>query len=294
MTRTDTHLDATLRHLGAAYYDSLHGRATRVDVARALDTVAEQLNEHSEAGKVPAPRQAPSGQPGARDGRGARRSPGWSRTVGDVMTSSVVTIDRETTYKEIDRLLAEHRISGVPVLKMGRVVVGVVTEGDLLATQVATANRLRSLARPAWWRRARRRPALIAGRLMTSPAVTIGPEATVPAAARLMDSHHIGMLPVVDGQGKIAGIVSRRDLLRVFLRPDADIAADIRNMLDEILPGEADVSVRNGIVTLTGTPAPEATAHDGLLPLAIRLMWNVDGVVDIVDRLGEPRPAPRA
>jgi CBS domain-containing protein len=210
------------------------------------------------------------------------------------MTTSVVTVDRATTFKEIDRLLAEHRISGLPVVKIGRVVVGVVTEGDLLAMQVATASRLHSLARPAWWPRSRQHPELTAGGLMTSPAVTIGPEATVPAAARLMDAHHVGRLPVVDGQGKIAGILSRRDLLRVFLRPDVDIAADIRRMLDEILPGEADVAVRNGIVTLTGTPAPEVVAHGGLMPLAIRLMWNIDGVVDVVDRLGETRPAPSA
>ena len=126
---------------------------------------------------------------------------------------------------------------------------------------------------------------LIAGGLMTSPAITIGPDATMPAAARLMEARHVRRLPVVDGQGKIVGIVSRRDLLRVFLRPDADIAADVRNMLGEILPGEADVAVRNGIVTLTGTRDPAAAVNGGLMPLAIRLMWNIDGVVDVVNKI---------
>jgi CBS-domain-containing membrane protein len=81
----------------------------------------------------------------------------------------------------------------------------------------------------AWWRR-RQHLALTAGELMTSPAITIGPEATVPAAARLMSIHHVRRLPVVDPPGRLVGIVSRRDLLSVFLRPDEEIAADIRRV----------------------------------------------------------------
>jgi CBS domain-containing protein len=83
---------------------------------------------------------------------------------------------------------------------------------------------------------------------------------TIPAAARLMNTHRIRRLPVVDDKGRLLGVVSRRDLLSVFLRPDEDIKADIRQVLDEILaaePGEADVTVRNGIVTLTGSLDPK-------------------------------------
>ena len=103
------------------------------------------------------------------------------------------------------------------------------------------------------------------------------------------------MLPVTDENGKLVGIVSRRDLISVFLRPDADIAADIRRVLDDILlarPGEADVAVRNGIVTLTGTLDPKTGTHGDLIPVAVRLMWDVDGVVDVVDRLGQAQAAP--
>ena len=131
---------------------------------------------------------------------------------------------------------------------------------------------------------------------MTSPAITIGPDANVPAAARLMTEHHVRMLPVTDQKGKLVGIVSRRDLISVFLRPDADIAADIRRVLDDILlarPGEADVAVHNGIVTLTGTLDPRAGTHGDLIPFAVRLMWDVNGVVDIVDRLGQGQAARR-
>ena len=296
MPRTDIHLDAMLRHLGAAYYESRHGRATHADVTRALDTVEEHLNET----RVGGPRGAahPDREHGAaRDADRARHPRGWSRRVSDVMTTTVITVDRITPYKEVARVLAEHRISGVPVLKMGREVVGVVTEADLLREQASTARRLRSSARRSWWPSGSRPPALTAGELMTSPAIVIGPDATIPAAARLMTAHHVQRLPVTNEKGKLVGIVSRRDLIGVFLRPDADIAADIRRVLDDIVlarPGEAEVAVHNGIVTLTGTLDPKAGIHGDLIPVALRLMWDVDGVVDVVDRLGQGEAVPPA
>jgi CBS domain-containing protein len=210
------------------------------------------------------------------------------------MTTSVITVDRIAPYKEIARLLAEHRISGLPVLRMGRHVVGMVTEADLLDAQAKTARRLRSASRRTWWPRGQQHPPLTAGELMTTPAITIGPDATIPAAARLMSTHHVRRLPVVTDDGKLLGVVSRRDLISVFLRPDEDIAADVRRVLDDILlirSTEAVVTVRNGVVTLAGTLRPTAGDHTELIPLAIKLMWDVDGVVDIVDRLGDQAQA---
>ena len=291
MAHTDIHLDAMLRHLGAAYYECLHGRASRADVARALDAVEEHLHEQAQrpaSGKLAGARRAPHEHGTDHDSVG-RHPRGWARRVRDVMTTQVITVDRVTPYKEIARLLAEHRISGLPVLKMGREVVGVVTEADLVAAQAHTTRRLHSGNRRTWWPRGRQHPALIAGELMTSPAITIGPDATVPAAARLMSTHQVRRLPVVDADGKLVGVVSRRDLLSVFLRPDEDIAADVRRVLDDFVlaePGEADVTVHNGVVVLTGTVKPAAGRHTDLIPVAIRLMWDVDGVVDIMDQLG--------
>ena len=290
MARTDTHLDGMLRHLGAAYYDSLHGRATRADVTRALDTVAEHLNESAQP---PASDAADAAKQASQRRRvGPDGLHGWSRRVSDVMATSVVTVDRATPYKEIARLLAANRISGMPVLKMGREVAGVVTEADLLVVESRTARQMRSAARPNFMSRVRRHPAFTAGELMTAPAITIGPNVSVHAAGRLMSTRHVRLLPVVDEHNRLIGVVSRRDLLAVFLRPDEDIAADVRQVLNEILqaePGEADVAVRDGIVTLTGTLDPATGAHGDLIPVAIRLMWDVDGVVDIIDRLGQPR-----
>lgn len=296
MPRTDIHLDAMLRHLGSAYYEELHGRATRADVTRALDTVEEHLNETG-TGRPQGAAHPDREHRAAREADRARRDRGWSRRVSDVMTTTVITVDRLTPYKEIARLLAEHRISGLPVLKMGREVVGVVTEADLLREQANTARRLRSSARRSRRLGGSRPPALTAGELMTSPVIVIGPHATVPAAARLMTEHHVQRLPVTNENGKLVGIVSRRDLISVFLRPDADIAADIRRILGDIVlarPGEADVAVHTGIVTLTGTLDPKAGMHGDLIPVALRLMWDVDGVVDIVDRLGDRQAAPPA
>jgi CBS domain-containing protein len=293
MARTDIHLDAMLRHLGAAYYESLHGRATRSDVNRALDTVEEHLHE-----EAPAPAR-PS--PPARHGDGFRRRR-WARRVSDVMTTSVVTVDRTTSYQEIDRLLTERRISGMPVLKMGRLVAGVVSEADLLAAEDETARQARlagSIGRHGMsqlWHRKQPHSSLTAGTLMTAPAITIGPDATIPAAARLMNTHHIRRLPVVDEDGMIVGIVSRRDLLSVFLRPDADLARDVRQVLDELPladPEEAMAAVKHGVVTLTGTICSGSGEDQDLMPLALRLIWDIDGVVDVVNRLGEAA-APRA
>jgi CBS domain-containing protein len=182
----------------------------------------------------------------------------------------------------------------MPVLKMGREVAGVVTEADLLAAEAQTARRLRTRRRLGLRSRAARHPALTAAELMTSPAITVGPHVTVHAAGRLMSDRHVRLLPVVDEHAMLIGVVSRRDLLAVFLRPDEDIAADVRAVLSEILlaePGEADVAVRDGIVTLTGTLDPTTGVHGDLIPVAVRLMWDVDGVVDIIDRLGQSQPS---
>jgi CBS domain-containing protein len=294
MARTDIHLDAMLRHLGAAYYESLHGRATRSDVARALDTVEEHLNEQSpHAAPAPAPaRPRPDPQ------RSQVRHRRWARRVADVMTTSVITVDRITAFQEIDRVLTQHRISGVPVLMMGRKVAGVVSEADLLAAEDERTRAARLAAAAGTRRRLRKRPqaALTAGTLMTAPAITIGPDATIPAAARLMNTHHIRRLPVVDQDGKLVGIVSRRDLLSVFLRPDADIARDAQQVLQEIPvgdPQDVTVTVRHGVVSLAGTARADSHHHD-LIPLALHMIWDIDGVVDVVNRLGQTEQAKQA
>ena len=130
MPRTENHLDGMLRHLGAAYYESLQGRATQADVDRALGSVAEHMNEQAMPAGSHAANATKQAAKGGRAGHDAGTR-GWSRRVSDVMATSVVTVDRATPYKVIAQLLEEHRISGMPVLKMGREVAGVVTEAPV-------------------------------------------------------------------------------------------------------------------------------------------------------------------
>ena len=281
MTRTDIYLDGMLRHLGAAYYDSLHGRATRTDVARALDTVEDHLAERDT--------RAAAGAVGRKAGPRKVRHPGhWKRRVQDVMTTSVVTVDRITPYKEIAQLLAKHQISGVPVLTMGRHVAGVVSEADLLEVEEEHGRRARGASVGRLHLPGRRPPHgnLTAGDLMTAPAITIHPDAPIPSAARVMTTHRICRLPVVDPEGKLVGIVSRRDLLSVFLRPDEEIAADATELLDDVMradPVTVRAVVRNGRVILNGTTrAPE---EEELVQVAMRLLWDMDGVVEVISRV---------
>jgi CBS domain-containing protein len=206
--------------------------------------------------------------------------------VEDVMTTPVVTADRLTPYKEIARLLAEHRISGLPVLAAGWQVVGVVSEADLLEAQdkaarqamMGTVSRICRIRGP-------RHPGFTAGALMTTPPVTIGPDATIPAAVRAMNAHHVRRLPVTGADSQLIGIVSRRDLLSVFLRPDTDIVHDVWRVLDEVPlvdPASVTVTVRHGVVTLAGTITPSPAGLHNLMSCATRLIWDVDGVVDVV------------
>lgn len=115
---------------------------------------------------------------------------------------------------------------------------------------------------------------------MTSPAVTVAPEASLPQAARLMASHHVKRLPVVGTSGTIQGIVSRSDLLKVFLRPDEDLAAEVRSdVVEHFFPlsqSQVDVRVDAGVVTLSGE-----VRDSTLIPLAARLARAVEGVVDV-------------
>jgi CBS domain-containing protein len=291
MDRRDAHLDGMLRHLGAAYYESLHGRASARDVARALGSVEEHVGE-SPAQRPPA--ADASTRTAAKNGDGKAEPPHrgrWHRRVRDVMTTSVVTVDRATPYKEIAKIMAEQKLSELPVLMMGRRVAGVVSEADLLRIEDQRARSVRA-GRPGrlHLRRASRRHwGLTAGELMTSPAITIYPDATIAAAARVMNQHHVKLLPVVDSGGVLAGIVTRRELLSVFLRPDEEIAEDVRGVLADILfadPASVSVVVKGGVVTLTGDPS-QLEERD-LVPVAVRLTWDIDGVVDVVNKLATP------
>ncbi|GGY15114.1 CBS domain-containing protein [Streptomyces djakartensis] len=211
--------------------------------------------------------------------------------VGSVMTTDVVRVEYGTPFKEVVRLLADHRISGLPVIDEDEKVIGVVSETDLMLRQADTPRpfqakrrfRLAGLTRGAR-RQAAKARARTAGQLMTAPPVTARADDTIVEAARTMAQRRVERLPVVDGEDRLAGIVTRRDLLQVFLRPDPDIR---RQVIDEVLvgalwqaPRSVDVLVAEGVVTLAGSLERKSETE-----IAVSMTRQIDGVVAVVDEL---------
>jgi CBS domain-containing protein len=277
MDRQEMHYQAMLRELGAAYYQAVHGQGSAAKVASAVQAV-----DKADADMTARPRAQPAGPGPAAAGAPAYKARRWR--VCDVMTAPALSVTEHTSYKEVARLLSEHRLSALPVLSRGGRVIGVVSEADLLHKQERHHS-----ARPDGmsWRLHRKAAAKAeagnAGQLMTSPAVTIHPDAPVGSAARLLSSHHLRRLPVVDPDGKLLGIVSRRDLLSVFLRPDEEIAAEVRAALTDVLladPAAVRVRVGQGLVSLSGQ-----VAEADQITMATDLISAIDGVVAVRNEL---------
>ncbi|WP_328643220.1 CBS domain-containing protein [Streptomyces canus] len=205
---------------------------------------------------------------------------GSPHIVSDVMTQTVAAIGRGASFKEIVRMMHDWKVSALPVLEGEGRVVGVVSEADLLPKEefrdsdpdrYTQLRRLSDLAKAG---------AVTAGELMTSPALTVHANATLAQAARTMAHAKVKRLPVVDDLGMLQGVVSRADLLKVFLREDEDIAEEVRReVVSYLFPtpaSSAGVSVRDGVVTLSGR-----IRDASLVPVAGRLIRAVEGVVDV-------------
>lgn len=208
------------------------------------------------------------------------------RKVGNVMTADVVAVTESTPFKEVATLLARHRVSGVPVVDDDEKVVGVISETDLMLRQAQEAAEGPRLLRrlPAARRRAAKAAALTAGRLMSTPPVTVHADDSIARSARAMARHRIERLPVLDEENRLVGIVTRHDLLQVFLRRDDDIREEV---IQEILvrtlwltPQMVEVDVTDGVVTLEGELERESEVS-----IAGRMTAQIDGVVAVVNRL---------
>jgi CBS domain-containing protein len=275
MTRRDAHLDALVRQLGVAYYQSLHGAASHADVTRAVAQVAEAAGEGVHA-------TPPSGAGPAS----VRQTGRWQ--VGDVMSTSVVVVSEHARYRHIAELLDQHHLTAVPVVTEDRRVIGVVSEVDLLYKQERHEHTDKT---PGWQRHPAARTkaeAQTAKGLMTSPAVTIGPDELLGAAARIMSAHRVRQLPVVADDGTIIGVVSRTDLLKPYLRPDEEIAAEATDLLTGTVladPAAIRVTAHGGVLTLMGRLASQEQ-----LDKALRLTECIDGVVSVINRLHAPPP----
>jgi CBS-domain-containing membrane protein len=206
-------------------------------------------------------------------------------TVADVMTTQVATARADTPFKDIARLLADWRVSAVPVVDDADHVLGVVSESDLLRKEEHLAPwRSRRLARRGNDQERRKAAGTFAADLMTAPPVCIGLGASLPTAARLMADHDITRLVVLNPDGALAGIVSRSDLLRVFLTPDEQLADRVtRRLIRDALwddPFAVRAEVSDGIVTLTGE-----LERRSLIPIAVQFARTVDGVVAVRSEL---------
>jgi CBS domain-containing protein len=207
-------------------------------------------------------------------------------TVDDVMTKDVASVREDTPYREIVDILTARHVSAVPVVDDFGRVLGVVSEADLLhkietegqlePRRVFESRRRRSVRSKAG--------ATVASDLMSAPAVTTMPHTLIPAAARRMDADRVKRLPVVDDLGRLVGIVTRSDLLKVHLRPDADIRHDVvEGVLRRVLAvrdGTVRVEVHGGVVKLVG----ELDRHSATIA-AVRLAHAVAGVVAVDDQL---------
>lgn len=204
-------------------------------------------------------------------------------TVGDVMTREVVAVTADTGFRQIADLLVSRRLSAVPVIDAEGVILGVVSEADLLL-KLEYADRLPH--HPLATRRTRvtRRKAGSerAMDLMTAPAISVGPEVSVSHAARMLEAARVKRLPVVDEQRRIVGIVSRRDLVRTYVRTDAQLQTSVREMLNALWIDPATVTAEcaTGIVRLTGHVDRRSTAD-----MIANVIRSMAGVVDVVNDL---------
>jgi CBS-domain-containing membrane protein len=209
------------------------------------------------------------------------------RRAKDVMTRTVVVVRETAPYKEVVRLLDEYRVNALPVVDEKGVLVGIVSEADLLLKEEFSPDRAETHLLDGPRRRHDKAKArgLLAADVMTGPVVSVQPDAGLAETARLLHDRNVKQVPVTTPDGKVAGIVSRRDLLRVFLRSDEDIEKEI---LDEIVTrtlwmerSAIQVTVADGVVTLQGHVDQRSLAE-----WLVELVEKVDGVVAVQSELG--------
>ncbi|MGA7911106.1 MAG: CBS domain-containing protein [Candidatus Dormiibacterota bacterium] len=213
-------------------------------------------------------------------------------TVSSVMTSPVVTVTPETTFKDAVKVLRRKRVSGLPVVDRNGQLVGIVTEADLLnkverrepESYVLESKRHRTDRAHA--------AAMDVASAMTRDVVSVRPDFPIALAAREMHTRGIKRLPVVDESGKVVGIVSRGDLLTVFLRTDREVRAEVKRVLDEAVAKHGGqglkVRVTSGVVELAGSFEERSrcdalvrtvTAVDGVIGVHSNITYNIDDTI---------------
>ena len=194
-------------------------------------------------------------------------------TVSDVMTKDPVTVGSATSFKSCLNLMRIHEVSEIPVVTRDGRLVGIVSEFDLLAKEAQRPVRGRTEHTSS------KAKAMTVGELMTADVVTTTATAPLATAASLMFECRLKVLPVVDSRNRLVGIVSRLQVLKVFLRSDESIRREVvRDLLNMPVTGRGnvDVEVKDGVVTIYG--ADETEGHSELVG---RRVAGVPGVVGV-------------
>ena len=204
--------------------------------------------------------------------------------VRDLMTTDPITTTPDAPLKEAARMMVREKISGLPVMEGGKLV-GMVTEGDFLRQEANRDQPYRlSLLEALFGDRGAEPAVETVGEVMSEPVITITPDATVSEAARVMSHRKVKRLPVVDDEGELIGVISRADIVNAFTKPDEVIEDEVREDIVRRLlflePDAVDVSVKEGVVILSGELENRTEAH-----LLEELTRRIAGVVRVVSNL---------
>jgi CBS domain-containing protein len=204
--------------------------------------------------------------------------------VRELMTREVETFTPELPLRAAAAVLVARGISGAPVCDADGRVIGVFSESDIVSKEQGVDPETMSLLSRARGNRGARtkQTARTVEEAMTSPPITVRPTTTVAAAAKTMADHGINRLPVVDGD-RLAGIVTRADLVRAFARPDEEIRDEMVIMLQRELwipRDQVTVEVRDGEVLVSGEVETRSGAE-----LVSAFASRVPGVVSVRSEL---------
>lgn len=210
--------------------------------------------------------------------------------VVDLMASEVISVHRETSLRDAARLMVEKGISGLPVTDEDGSLVGVISEGDFLRKEVDRGDLMgRGLLGVLFDSRDSLAEAENVGEVMAENLFTVSPDATLVEAARTMTTHGVKRLPVVTREGKLVGVISRRDVVAAFTRPDELIEDEIReDILRRLLflePTLLEISVEGGVVDISGELPTRTDARlleamvqrtDGVIRAEFDVTWKID------------------
>lgn len=203
--------------------------------------------------------------------------------VASVMTTQVVTASPHTLFRDLVETLTDKRISAVPVVDPDGRPIGVVSEADVLAKQEFHGGGddlpHDRAGRDRWYRAL----AHTAGELMTSPVRAVHAHEPLSVAARLLAGAKVRRLFVTDEDGRLVGVVSRRDLLRVYRHSDDELRVQVEALLAEIgvPPGTVHVLADSGVVTVDGE-----LPRRGQVDAAVRAVRALSGVIAVRNDLG--------